>query len=358
VRDFATQQVRIAHDQVDAFDAALAQHRVIREQLELELEQSWNELLEILLPTLEEASLVQDALGLSLPDMDHPALLRQSEARRTALTAALVELEQDPAVRLAEDLCATMEDRRKSIDALLAPIVDAITRLEAEPHFYPLLDVSYDSSEYPFRFWHRAAYRHWRQARRLVSRHGERLGGARRFGALYKRYLHEKEAVRRLSLAREQVVARGEDLAAMAQRRREIEVELGSLPSWALTFARGRLREELAELDEEERAQLFAGHPTRLAAVRALATREARLRQLEQARSEYLDRPRAEVERALVKLLGLLSDLLGPSRKLDVLHGRDEMERDYGLPLARWRELRGKHEQTVRELEPDRSAAC
>jgi hypothetical protein len=95
----------------------------------------------------------------------------------------------------------------------------------------------YDTADYEGRFWQRRYYHHRRQARELVSRHGARLG-ARRFGQLYRRYVVEKATYDHLSLARASLRAREAEVAALARRRHELQIELGSLPEWELAYAR------------------------------------------------------------------------------------------------------------------------
>jgi hypothetical protein len=74
---------------------------------------------------------------------------------------------------------------------------------------------------------------------------------------------------------------------------------------------------------------------------------ESRLLGLAALRAECLEEPRLEAERALARVEAVLAELRSPARQLDAVHLRDEVERSYGLPLARWRELRGRHEAIV-----------
>jgi hypothetical protein len=349
LRDFASQQRRIANDELDTFAAALRKHRTARERIHVDLERTWRGLLESLVPGLGGPALPAEVPLLRLLDSHVSDAIRRSETRRADLAEALAELDRDPVVRDAIAIGNGLERRCRSLDDLLGALREVLAGLEAEPHFFDLIEAKYDSFEYQHHFWQGIYYRHRRQARRLVKRHGNRLS-VKRFAGLYNRYLAEKEAARRLWLARQAVVRRAAEVEALASRRQDIAAELEAVPEWTLNFARSRIRQHLVEMPEPERLELLAGHPARLLAARRLTTLEARARNLDAIRLEYLEEPRAEAERALAKLDRVLAEFRGPSRKLDVVHLTSDVEREYGLPLAHWRELRQRHEERTRQI--------
>jgi hypothetical protein len=377
LRDFAAEQFRIAHDELAAFAAALSQHRAARAQIDRELERAWGELLRIVVPALEAPALPHTMARLGLPDLDLQGVARRSQARWAELAAALAELDRDPEVARAAEVGQGLEQRRLNLDRLLRPLGQALIRLESDPGFFELVKVGYGSPEHRAHLWQRRRYRRWRQALRIVGRHGERfgldltlgnrlgLGAAASFVRLYRRYLHENAAHQRLLQARTAVLARAAELAALARRRAEVEAELASLPEWALAFIRTRVHQQLGEMTEADRLARFAGDAAASVALQRLATLESYRRRLESAHAEHLDRPVAEAERALARLDGMLAELRPPSPRLAALHLRDEVERSYGLPLSRWREQRRHYHdraayvlETCRALPPLTAAAC
>ena len=343
LRDFAAQQHRIGLDELDAFTSALAKHRATRARLEVELEEAWSQLMELILPSLDGAALAEMAFRLGLSDMDPAGVARRSQVRIGELTAARAELDRDADVARSAEVVQTLQRRRKNLDELLSQLDETLDPLEAEPHFGPLLEARYGCFDYKHHFWQRRYHQHRRQAWRIVKRHGRRLS-AECFTELHKHYLHEKAARLRLWQARLAVLSRITELETLARQRQVIEDELASMPSWALTQARARVRQQLEEVGETERMRLLSGVPAGPSAVSRLALMEAEAQRLDALRFEYLERPRAEVERALVKLEGVLAELRPPSRKLDLLHFRDEAEATYGLPLLLWRDHRRRYD--------------
>ncbi len=339
LRDFAAEQRRMGIDELAAFGAAQARHRDTRAHLEQELAAAWAELLQVSLPTLEGPAMERLATRLGLVEMEPGALARRSQARQAELVAALAEIDRDPLLIEAARVCAALDQKRKDLEERLDRLGQTLDALEAEPLFFKLIAARFDTSEYEGRFWQRRYHRHRRQARELLSRHGEALG-VRRFRQLYRRYVFEKASFDRLFLARGSLQARAAEVAAVARRRHQIEMELGSLPEWELAYARAGIRQHLQPLAETEQLAFFIDDPAASPLAELVVALQGRLRRLAALRTECLDAPRAEVEGALARVDGVLAEMASPRRKLDAVHARDEMERSYGLPLARWRELR------------------
>jgi hypothetical protein len=370
LRDYASEQQRIASDELNAFATAMAQHHAARGQLEARLEQAWAELLPLVVPGLDAPTLPQALAHLGLPEMDLAGLARRSQARRAELGAALAELERDPEVARAAEVGRAFEQRRRNLDALLGTLADTLVALEAEPDFHELVAARYGTRDYAPRWWHPRRQRHRRQARRILRRHAERLaacssfgrrigrGTAGRFAQLYTRYLHGKSAQLRLQQARTAVVNRAAELSALGRRRQELQRELTAVPEWALAITRSRVRQALTEMPEVDRLLLLAAYPGATPLAQRLGALEAHRRHLQAARVQHLERPVAEAERALAALEGLLAEFRGPGRKLDALHLRDEVERRYGLPLAHWREMRRRHEEQTVQIVRGRELAA
>jgi hypothetical protein len=343
LRDFASEQRRMVLDELRAFATAMVRHRQVREHLESELAHAWSDLLSLILPGLGEPIIDTVSARLSLADMEPGALAQLSQARQAELRAELAKLDRDPMLPEAARVCATLELQRASLDERLDRLGQVLDALEAEPQFFKLIAARYDTADYDGHFWQRRFYRHRRQARELVGRHGGSLG-VRRFGQLYRRYVFEKAAYDRLSLARASLLARAADVAAVARRRHEIEAELGALPEWELAYARAQIRQQLSEGGAANGLRALLDDPTLGPAASSVVTLESRLRSLGALRVECLDEPLVEAERALTRVEEVLAEMRSATRQLDAVHLRDEVERSYGLPLARWRDLRRRHE--------------
>jgi hypothetical protein len=347
LRDYASEQRRMALDELQAFSAALGRHRESRDSLEAELANAWAELLALLLPSLDAPALAAVSARLGLTDLDPGVLVRRSEARQAELAAALAALDREPRPAAAPT-SAALQTERNRLEGRLERLGEALDALEAEPTFFKLVAARYDTPEYDGRLWQRRFHRHRAQAAALVARHGSALR-VRRFGQLYSRYVFEKAAYDRLSLARASLLARAAEGEARTRRRQQIETELGSLPEWDLLYARALIRQQLSRTPEARALSLFVDDPDAqlAAAARTVMTLESRLLGLTALRAECLDEPRLEAERALARVDAVLAELRSPARKLDAVHLRDDIERSYGLPLARWRELRRRHEAAV-----------
>ncbi len=346
LRDFASEQRRMAQDELRAFGDALVRHRQMRERLEADLAHAWTDLLGAILPSLEGAAVRRACARLGLPVFEPGALARLSQERQAELREALAALERDPALVEAARVCASMDVKRRNLEERLDRLGQLLDALEEEPLFFTLVAAGYDTADYEGRFWQRRFHRHRRQARDLVRRHGERMG-ARRFGQLYRRYVFEKAAYDHLSLARASLLAREADVAALARRRHELEVELGSLPEWELAYVRAQIRQQLSQPTVASGLRPLIDDPALGSTASSVVALDGRLRSLGGLRVECLEEPRTEAERALERLEDLLAELRSPARKLDALHLRDEIERTYGLPLARWRDLRRRHDEVA-----------
>jgi hypothetical protein len=345
LRDYASEQRRIALDELQAFSAALGRHRESRQNLEAELAHAWSDLLALLLPSLEAPALASVSALLELADLEPDVLTRRSEARRTELTAALAALaanDRQPPPAAS----AALEKERTRLEGRLERLGETLDALEAEPTFFTLVAARFDTPDYDGRLWQRRYHRHRAQAAALVARHGAGLR-ARRFGQLYSRYVFEKAAYDRLSLARASLLARTAEAEARASRRQQMESELQALPEWELLYARARIRQNLSQTPEGRALRPFLDDPQLGPAAHAVIGLETRLLGLAALRAECLDEPRLEAERALARVDSVLAEFRSPDRKLDAVHLRDDVERSYSLPLARWRELRGRHEAAV-----------
>ena len=346
LRDFASEQRRIALDELRAFGDALIRHRQVRERLEADLAHAWTDLLTVILPRLDGGAMGRAWARLRLRPFEAPALARLSQIRQRELREALAALDRDPVLIEAARVCAAMDTKRRNLEARLERLSQQLDLLEAEPLFFKLVAARYDTSDYEGRFWQGRYYLHRRQARELVARHGERLG-VRRFRQLYRRYVYEKAAYDHLSLARGALQAREAEVAALARRRHELEDELGSLPEWELAYARAHIRQQLSQPTVAGGLRPLLDDATWGAAASSVLALDARLRGLTGLRVECLEQPRDEAERALTKVEELLAQMRSPARKLDAVHARDEVERSYGLPLVRWRDLRRRHDETA-----------
>jgi hypothetical protein len=346
LRDFASEQRRIVLDELRAFAAALVRHRELRQSVEGQLAHAWGELLSLLLPGLDRPAMDRLPARFALTDVDiEPGTLaRLSQARQEELRAELAKLDRDPSLPEAARVCASIDQQRAALDERLARLSELLDALEAEPLFFKLVAARYDTADYQGCFWQRRYYQHRRQARALVLRHGPALG-ARRFGQLYRRYVFEKAAYDRLSLARASMLVRASEVTALARRRHEIEAELQALPEWELAYARARIRQQLSEGGVASGMRPVLDDPALQPAASSVLSLEARLRTFATLQIECIDEPRLEAERALEHLEDLLAEFRSRARSLDDVHLRDEMERTHGLPLARWRDLRRRHEE-------------
>jgi hypothetical protein len=349
LRDFAAEQRRMGLDELQTFADALTGHAGTRERLEQQLAQAWADLLQALVPGLDGPAMAEVCARLGLVEMDTGALARRSQARQAELAAELAALDRERAQPEAARVCAALELRRKALDERLGRLGQTLDALEAEPLFFKLIAARYDTSDYQGRFWQRRYYRHRRQAAELVARHGAALK-VRRFQQLYKRYVFEKAAYDRLFLARASLLARASEVAALARRRHEIEAELSALPEWELAYARARIRQHLTEPAEPSRLRALREDPVLGPAASSVVALEDRLRSLGALRAECLDEPRAEAERAVARVEAVLAEFRSPARKLDAVHLREEMERTYGLPLSRWRDLRRRYDDLAGQL--------
>ena len=209
-----------AEDEHGAFAAALTQHQAVLAQLEAELERAWAELLQVLVPALEGPG-GRPGPAPGLPELDGagwPGAARSAARSWRPRWPRWIAIPTWP----ARPTCATTSSGGGATSTSCSTSsTRQSTALEAEPDFFPLVEAAFDTADYRPRLWHRAYHRHRRQARRIVRRHGDRLG-VDRFGRLYHLYLREKSVQQELLQARAAVVARAGELAGRARRRREI----------------------------------------------------------------------------------------------------------------------------------------
>ena len=346
LRDFASEQRRIALDELQTFAAVVIRHRHRQENLEADLAGAWADLLQLVLPSLDAATMKATFSRLGLTEIEPGALARRSQARQVELIEARAALDRDPTLADAAKIGADVDRELERLEERLEGLGKMLDALEAEPMFFKLIAARFDTPDYQGRFWQRRYQRHRRQAAFLVERHGPALD-AGRFAQLYKRYVFEKAIYDRLSLARASLLARAADVAALARRRSEIDMELSSLPEWDLAYARAGIRQQLTEGSQEDRLRPLLEDPTfRCATERVVALQERR-RRLAALRAECLDEPRREANQALARVDDVLAELRPLSPKLNAVFMRDEMEGIYGLPLSRWRDLRSRYDNVA-----------
>jgi hypothetical protein len=117
-----------------------------------------------------------------------------------------------------------------------------------------------------------------------------------------------------------------------------------------LATLRGRLREHLQSLPDEQRLPLFADARPLEVAGKRVAGLEAKLRYFAAIGDEWLMRPRVEVQQKIDKIERVLAKLAGSPRKLAATYDRAEMEAKLGLPLDRWRDRRQRYQESAHNI--------
>lgn len=300
--------------------------------------QAWEQLTVTLVPDLVPAHLDWAAHLLHLPALAATQVLARMAEDRQAIAAELASIETNPDYVEREQRINEADIRIAELDRTLEPLRSALIPLEQEPMFATLISAHYDTPEYATPWYELAYYRHWKHGDLIVERHGEPRG-LPTFAALRERWEHERAARETLEAELQPWFAQRRRSETLIERRAHLHTQLDSLESrhWART--RALVHEHLCALDHEDLLKLLATYEPGLYAAKRIAGLAAKRHYLASIRSEWIDKPRAEIELKLAKARRATRKYRG-HHHADAWHNGDALRRKFAIPHEAWAKRR------------------
>lgn len=225
-----------------------------------ELAQGWAQLAETLIPVLDTGVLDRAAALLRLPTIRSAVV--EEQLRKTVADARnrYAKAIADPLYVNREAIANEVAIRTAEVDDASKPLEDSTRALESEPYFEELLQYRYGTEEYNVRFYQMLYYTHWKHADLIVEKHGARMK-ADDFKTIAVKYVDEKAALRSLLSVKQS--QKDKLAAAVAAERlvKELEDAIQNAAPRALASVRGRVREHLVPLDDNDVGALFVAVP-------------------------------------------------------------------------------------------------
>ncbi len=349
LRELARRQRAVAEAELHRLDATRVEHERTEQEVRAALDGAWQHLLGLLLPNLDPAALSAAASRLSLPTLAPGEVAKRAGERKAQLeiTRASIEVDQRFVTRAAalNRISIRAHDLAEHITALAT----SRSLLEGEPFFAELIAEKYGVEGYTRMWWESSYYRHWKHGDLILERHGPRLR-AMDFGQIRAGYLREGEALEALNTERGDLINQAGQIEALARRYEEAGTALASTEPWSLATARGRARDHLDALPEQDFLGVFSDDPALSLAAKRVAGVQAKTRYLAAIGEEWIRRPRAEVTRMLEKLARTEEKLTASARKCNASYDEREVRAKYSLPLVRWDDRRARYQQACQSV--------
>lgn len=310
-----------------------------------EVDQAWKQLTETLLPSLDKAAFDTAAQILRLPSIAADTVSKRVAETITQNQNRLKKLTSDDLFVNGEAITNEISIKRAEIDEAIANVRAGYADLEGAPLFEELLAYRYGTPEYQVRFWQLSYYNHWKHADLIVERFGARYKAAN-FAEIAARYVDEKSAWNELVKTKSVLDARQAAVDQVVRDAATAKDAIDNAGPRALTSARGRVREHLSALDDNDVARLLAPHPAAELAFRRIAGLKKKKEYLKALQDQQLKTSLTDLDAMRRKLYADRQKLNRP-KNLHRSWTDDEYRRRFGVDRRpKWQKRRERWEQT------------
>ena len=254
----ARQRGQSARAELQELDAEGVRARRERKRLDDAYEKAWADLATSAVPSLSPPLLDERAARFRMPSLAWPSVQAQIAAYTDKQQQAIAAVDVDPAYLRREDIENTIAIQLAELADAVAPLLESVSALEAEPYFAELVRVGYDSDGYSGRFWQLSYYRHWQHADLVVAKHAARMR-ATRFCEIAAKYRAEQDALRPLLDDKRTHDNRRAALQRLVDKRATAERNLAGLDERMLKAVQGSLQTHLRALALDDVKDLVAG---------------------------------------------------------------------------------------------------
>ena len=234
-----------------------------------EIEDAWDHLAEVTVPTLDVAVLDAVAARLRLPTVTAQQVIARRQATLVQASNRRVNLLADRRIQDAEAIENEVQIRVAELDEALQPLHNSTSLLEAAPLFHELLAHRYGTDEYTMRFWQLGYYTHWKHGDLVVEAHGPRLG-LDNFKAIAARYVEEKTALEQLKHSRSALLDRRNEVKRAQGELAEVEASIADIDTVTLRSVRTRVKDHLRPLAEDALLSVFVNDEAGLLACKRI----------------------------------------------------------------------------------------
>ncbi len=346
--DAARRQNKLLRDEVLELGRLDAAHRRALAAVDAEEAAAWENLVEVIVPALDEAALEALSRRLGLPAIG-PAQVRQRAAEERARDdQAIREVDADPDSARAVDVQNEIAIEVDELDRQIAPLKEGVRALQDDRHFGELLSKGYGTPDYTVPYWTLSYYRHWKHGDLLIEQHGPRWR-VKDFAALRAKYGEQTAALATLADARKTLRARGAAVEALLRRRADAVRSIETSAPRHLGDVRARVRAHIEPLDDERLVSLVArDEATRTTAARIAGVR-AKRRYLQKMHEELVAAPREAIKRAIQKNESDAAKLSRPKNRNRSM-AQSDFDRRFSDKRPTWEKRRRRYEDASNQV--------
>lgn len=308
-------------------------------RIEAELDQAWTQLGETLLPQLDKASLDQASRLLRLPAISGDAvgkrLTETVQQNRNRLQKIMADASHINREATANEVAIRMAE----VDEAIAAVKAGCRVLENARLFEELLGYRYGTPEYQVRWWQSLYYTHWKAADLIVEEFAKRYNAAD-FAAIAARYVDDKMAWNELVKTRNELVAQQKALDDQAKLVLDLEDQIANAVPRTLASVRGRVREHLMPLNENEVGPLLMAHPPADLAFRRVVGLRKKQEYLQALAEQQVKAPLADLSAMQKKLYADRTKMMRPKNR-SRMWSDDDFNRRFGTDrTSKWQKRR------------------